>query len=188
MKEVLLIGGPNGAGKTTAAFEFLPKLKICEFVNADEIARGLNPLQPESQSVAAARLMLARIAQLTHQGKSFAFETTCAGAHHSKTLSACKAQGYHITLVFLWLSSPELAIERVEHRVKNGGHFIPPTTIRRRYQRGLHDFSNYLMPFADCAVIYDNSNNLIEKKIIAQKNPQHPLDVYDEAIWKKITG
>ena len=78
-----MLAGPNGAGKTTAASILLPKmLHIWEFVNADEIARGLSPFNPAEAAVAAARLMIERIHILIQEGKSFGFETTCAGRGH----------------------------------------------------------------------------------------------------------
>src|SRR4051794_15348649 len=119
MKDVVVIGGPNGAGKTTSAFELLPKaLNIHEFVNADEIARGLSPLNPEATAtaLAAGRLMLERIRTLTEAGHSFAFETTCASRSHVRILRRCRGLGYRVTLLFLWLPSPGAAIARVSRR------------------------------------------------------------------------
>jgi len=98
---VFMIGGANGAGKTTASMLLLPKfLDVFEFVNADEIAHGLNPLKPETAQISAGRLMIERIKSLTDARKNFAFETTCAGQHHLETLKACRNAGYKTNLVF----------------------------------------------------------------------------------------
>lgn len=184
-----MIAGPNGAGKTTAAMTLLPQfLNIHEFVNADEIARGLNPLNLEGQAIAAGKIMLSRIAQLIESGKSFGFESTGAGITHKDTLLRCKAAGYETALAFLWLPSAEMAIRRVKYRVQSGGHTIPEDTIRRRYHNGLkHLVSDYL-PLVDRAVIYDNSQ-ASGMHLIAEKFPDHPqLNVHDNLIWHKITG
>jgi predicted ABC-type ATPase len=130
MKDVFVIGGPNGAGKTTAANRRLPTtLQLFEFLNADEIARGLSPFEPEGPAMAAGRMMIERIDKLVAAGKSFAFETTCAGHRQAKLLRMCRATGYRVTLIYLWLPSPEVAVARVAQRVAHGGHPIPTDTI-----------------------------------------------------------
>ena len=185
MKQVLLIGGPNGAGKTTAAMSLMPHLlAIDEFVNADEIARGLNPLHPDEQAMAAGRLMIGRIAQLTHKGKSFAFETTCASHMHTQTLQQCKQAGYEVIVCFLWLPSAQMAISRVAQRVSRGGHAIPEAIIKRRYAKGLHNFVNLYMPLADRAFIYDNSEGALQ--LIVEKCTNGTLDILNQDIWNLI--
>ena len=138
MKNLYVIAGCNGAGKTTASYSILPEMLDCqEFVNADEIAKGLSPFQPESASFAAGRLMLNRIRQHISQETEFAFETTLSTLSYAPLLREAKKSGYEITLLFFYLNSPELAIKRVSTRVKEGGHNIPEDVIRRRYERGL---------------------------------------------------
>jgi predicted ABC-type ATPase len=128
MKDVVLLGGPNGAGKTTAAAIVLPAmLGIREFVNADEIARGLSPFNPDGPALTAGRLMLMRIRELIRSGENFAFESTCSGRGHIGTLQMCRDAGYRLTLVYLWLSSPEAALARVARRVAEGGIGFPMT-------------------------------------------------------------
>jgi predicted ABC-type ATPase len=184
--QVLMIAGPNGAGKTTTAMALLPYLNIPEFVNADELARGLNPLNPDGQAIAAGKLMLQRMAQLTREGKSFGFETTGASVQHIKTLRRCKENGYKTTLAFLWLASPELAIQRVEHRVRNGGHFIPPDTIRRRYARGLHHVIHNYLPVVDHAVVYNNSSSIHAPTILYVAHTGSAPVIHDAALWQTI--
>jgi predicted ABC-type ATPase len=140
MKDVIVIGGPNGAGKTTAASRLLPvTLGLQEFLNADEIARGLAPFNPDANAVPAGRVMIDRIDRLVAARKSFAFETTCAGHRQAKLLRSCRAAGYRVTLIFLWLPSPHAAIAHVTQRVAQGGHHIPEETIVRRYATGLYN-------------------------------------------------
>ena len=120
-----IIGGCNGAGKTTASFTVLPDLLNCyEFVNADEIAKGLSPFRPESVAIEAGRLMLHRIDELMNQRVDFAFETTLAASLHLRTIAKAQALGYRVHLLFFWLESVELAQQRVQSRVKEGGHWI----------------------------------------------------------------
>src|SRR5438105_2661027 len=136
-----MIAGPNGVGKTTMALELVNgNTPIDEFINADEIARGLSPRKPEGVSLMASKLMLLRLRELLKAGKSFAFETTGSGTNYVAYLKDAKEQGYEITSVFLWLSQVEEAIDRVAERVKQGGHNILENSIRRRYYSGLRNF------------------------------------------------
>jgi predicted ABC-type ATPase len=185
MKEVVILGGPNGAGKTTSAAIVLPaKLKIREFVNADEIARGLSPFNPEGSAVAAGKLMIERMHTLIQDGQSFAFETTCAGRGHARLLRMCRNAGYRLTLVYLWLSSPEQALDRVARRVAQGGHRIPNDVVVRRYTVGLRNMRLLYLPLVDIAYIYDNSDK--GGVLIAERQPHEPLVVHDAARWNRI--
>jgi predicted ABC-type ATPase len=185
MKDIVILGGPNGAGKTTAASILLPAmLGIREFVNADEIARGLSPFNPEESAVAAGRLMIERIQVLIQDGKSFAFETTCAGRGHVRTLQSCRSAGYRQTLIYLWLPSPEAAISRVARRVAQGGHHIPEQVIRRRYSAGLKNMHRLYLPLVDVAYIYDNSDR--GGVLIAERQPNMPLTVRDNVRWSRL--
>jgi len=135
-----VISGCNGAGKTTASYTVLPEMLNCrEFVNADNIAAGISPFNPESVALGAGRIMLKRINELLTEGADFAFETTLATKSYVSLLKKAKASGYKITLVYFWLSSPEEAIERVATRVSKGGHHIPEEVIRRRYYAGINN-------------------------------------------------
>ena len=136
-----IIAGPNGAGKTTLSYTILPEIfDYDEFVNADEIAKGISPLNPEKAGIRAGRLMLQRIKELLNQEESFAFETTLSTKSYQGLIKKAKEQGYDITLLFLSLDSIELAINRVQIRVSEGGHNIPTEIIERRYFKGLTNF------------------------------------------------
>lgn len=158
MKRILIIAGPNGAGKTTFAEEFLPNEAGCpEFVNADLIAAGLSPFQPDQAAFAAGRLMLERIADLVAAGKSFAFETTLATRGYMRFIPAWRAASYQVKLCFLKLPDADFAIQRVAQRVRLGGHDIPPATIRRRFVRGWANLQNDYLGIVDEWAIYDSS-------------------------------
>jgi predicted ABC-type ATPase len=184
-KDVVMIGGPNGAGKTTAATTLLPKeLPIREFVNADEIARGLSPFNPEGSALAAGRLMIERISELIGRGESFAFETTCSGRAHAQTLLRCREAGYRLTLIFLWLPSAKEALRRVARRVAQGGHRIPKDVVIRRYAAGLKNLQQIYLPLVDIAYIYDNTDE--GGILVAERQPSQPLVVCDDRRWRRI--
>jgi predicted ABC-type ATPase len=185
IKDLVVIGGPNGAGKTTWAYRRLsPTLRIREFVNADEIARGISPLNPEASAVVAGRLMLDRLNELVEAGDSFAFETTCSGRGHARLLKRCRAIRYRITLIFLWLPSSELALTRVARRVSRGGHHIPQDVVIRRYTAGIRNMRDLYLPLADSAFVYDNSDG--DGILIAERRGNTPLIVHDTDRWKRI--
>lgn len=164
MKPTLyIIAGCNGAGKTTASYSVLPNLLQCrEFVNADEIAKGLSPFNPTSVAIEAGKLMLQRIEVLLSQKKTFAIETTLATRSYASLVKRAHRFGYQVILLFFWLSSPEIAIERVAKRVSEGGHNIPTETIIRRYWLGLQNFFNIFTPIVDLWIFYENIDNTIK--------------------------
>jgi predicted ABC-type ATPase len=181
----IIIGGPNGAGKTTAAAAVIPRhLGIKEFVNADEIAQGLSPFNAEAAALKAGRLMIARMHELVQAGESFAFETTCAGRAYVPWLRQCKGQGWRITLLFLWLPTPQAAVERVARRVRQGGHRIPSEVVIRRWNAGVVNMRDFYLPLADEAAIYDNSD--VGRILIAERTPEAPFVVYDAVRWAMI--
>ena len=158
-----IIAGCNGAGKTSASLEILPEILDCdEFVNADEIAKGLSPFKPESVAIEAGKLMLKRIDELVSQGATFAIETTLATRSYSNLIKKVHNLGYRVNLLFFWLESPEFAKERVKKRVLSGGHDIPIDTIYRRYKAGIINLFEIFMPIVDSWILYDNTNGEIE--------------------------
>jgi predicted ABC-type ATPase len=155
---VYVIAGPNGAGKTTFASQFLPDFVKCrEFLNADLIAAGLSPFAPETQNLRAGRLLLERIGELAQQRADFGFETTLSGRTYVKLLTDMKANGYHVELFFLWLPTADMAVDRVENRVAEGGHGVPPADIRRRYHAGLRNLFRLYRPILNSWWLYDAS-------------------------------
>lgn len=159
-RRVLIIAGPNGAGKTTFAREFLPREGRCpNFVNADLIAAGLAPFNPESAAVHAGRLMPEEIQRHVAQGNTFAFETTLSGRTYAKMISDWKAGGYRVEVYFIRLDSAQMAQARVRARVRQGGHDIRPEVIERRFVAGWKDFQSIYRPLAEYWELYDNSGN-----------------------------
>lgn len=184
-RDIFILGGPNGAGKTTAARTLLPEFfGMRDYLNADEIAREISPHDVDAAAFAAGRRMIERMRELVLLGRSFGFETTCAGRSHLPLLERCKADGWRIRLLFLWLPSPALASQRVSRRVREGGHGIPEETIYRRYETGIVNMRDLYLPLADDAEIYDN---FIKPRIlIAEKRGSQPVLIHDRERWKRI--
>ena len=185
LKDIIILAGPNGAGKTTAAPVLLPQeLGIREFVNADEIARGLSPFNAEGAALAAGRFMIERMRYLVRNEQSFAFETTCSGRAHASWLRECRAKNWRVTLLFLWLPSPQAALDRVARRVRQDGHDVPRDVVVRRYWAGLINLRHLYLPLADVAAIYENSDE--GRTLIAERTPDASLVVHDPMRWAMI--
>ena len=184
-KNLYIIAGCNGAGKTTASFTILPEIIECkEFVNADEIAKGLSPFQPEKVSFESGRIMINRINELLKENESFAFETTLATRSYKNKIIQAKKQGYTVTLLFFWLNNIELAKERVRIRVIEGGHNIPSDVIERRYLKGIYNLFDIYLPILDGVLIFDNSFG--KHELIAQKFSEENLTVIDKIKFNKL--
>lgn len=165
-------------GKTTASFTILPDILNCkEFVNADEIAKGLSPFQPEKVSFEAGRIMLNRINELLESNENFAFETTLATKSYKNKIEKAKTKNYQVILLFFWLQNVDLAIERVKTRVKEGGHNIETEIIKRRYKNGIKNLFEIYLPIVDEFMIYDNSEGRHE--LISEKNTGSDLTILD---------
>jgi len=163
MSNLYIIAGCNGAGKTTASFTILPGLLNCkEFVNADSIAAGLSPFNPESVAIEAGRIMLVRINELLRAGGDFAFETTLATRSYLSLINSAHSLGYKVTLLFIWLDSPKTALQRVARRVAKGGHNIPQDVVERRYYRGISNLITLFIPVVDTWMIVNSTNVVIE--------------------------
>lgn len=173
MHYLYIIAGCNGAGKTTASYTILPDLLNCkEFVNVDEIAKGLSPFQPESVGMAAGRLMFKRIEDLLAKRKDFAIETTLAAKTHKNIILKAQKLGYTVTLVFFWLNNIELAKQRVQMRVQEGGHYVAPKVIERRYKRGLDNLFKFYLALCDKVMLFDNSTGT-SKHIFSKRKGQN---------------
>ena len=184
-KNLYIISGCNGAGKTTASFTILVDTLDCkEFVNADEIAKGLSPFQPENVSLEAGRIMLNRINELLKKGVSFSFETTLSTKSYRGLILKAKEQGYKVTLLYFWLQTIELAKERVKTRVLEGGHDIPEDVIERRYERGIKNLFDIYMDIVDAVLIFDNSFG--KHQLIAQTNNFNKFVIIEEMKFSQL--
>ena len=180
-----IIAGCNGAGKTTASFTILPEILNCkEFVNADEIAKGLSPFQPEKVSFEAGRIMLKRINELLETNQTFAFETTLATKSYKSKIVKAKKEKYNVTLLFFWLETVDLAIERVKTRVTEGGHNIETEVIKRRYINGIKNLFEIYLDITDEVLIFDNSFGIPE--LIAEKSLDSGIKILSETKFSNL--
>ena len=157
-KRIFIIAGPNGAGKTTFALEFLPREADCpDFINVDLIAAGLSPFDPDRAAIRAGRLMLTEIQTRVRKGSSFAFETTLSGHGYARMIPRWRKAGYYVKLIFLNLPTSDLAVARVAARVAQGGHNVPESVIRRRFDRSFRNFTGLYSNLVNRWEWYDNS-------------------------------
>ncbi len=184
MPTLYVIAGCNGAGKTTLSKNLLPDyLGVKEFVNADEIARGLSPFNAEGVAFAAGRIMLERIRELANERADFAIETTLSTLSYASLFRDLKTKGYEIFLLFVYLQNVNEALKRVRQRVKSGGHNIPEDVIERRYNRGLKNLTKTYLSIADSWVIIDNSS---ESAIFVAEQKFNQIFIRNEDIWEQI--
>ena len=185
MPSLYIISGCNGAGKTTASFTILPEMLDCqEFVNADEIAKGLSPFQPENVSFQAGRIMIERIDELINLDVDFGFETTLTTLSYVNTIKFAKEKGYTVTLIYFWLDNVNLAIERVKLRVSEGGHNIPEEVIRRRYYRGMANLTSKFINICDYWIVINNSTRPFN--FVAEGQGSEELIIHDTTVWEVI--
>jgi predicted ABC-type ATPase len=163
----------------------LPEMLDCsEFVNSDEFAKGLSPFNPEKASIQASRYMIMKIRYLLKKQKDFGIETTLATRTLLKTIRLAQDAGYTVTLLYFWLNSPELAVERVAARVEAGGHDIPEETIRRRYRVGIDYFFHDYAPICERWILADNSQ--IPFRVIAEGSKNDLINIKDESTYEQI--
>ncbi len=184
MQNVYIIAGPNGSGKTTFATLFLPQyVKCTNFVNADLIAAGLSPFEPQLAAIKAGKLVLQQIDEYARQKVSFAFETTLSGKTYASHIQKLKKLGFKIHIFFLWVPSPDLAISRIEGRVLEGGHHVPAEDVIRRFKRSISNFFELYKPLLDSWMIFDNSETT--PLLIAENNESNEI-IYDKSSFDII--
>ncbi len=185
MPSLYVIAGCNGAGKTTASYTVLPEMLNCkEFVNADEIAKGLSPFQPDRVAINSGKIMLTRIKDLIKSRVDFSFETTLSAKHFVNLIKEAQQKGYFVTLVFFWLNSTELAIQRVKMRVSEGGHNIPEDIIKKRYKLGIINLFKLYIPVCDYWMVVNNS--VTPFQLIAEGLQNTEIEIQEQTIWNNI--
>ncbi len=182
---VVILAGPNGAGKSTVARQLLAHaLEIRHYVNADTIARGLSDFNADDMAIKAGKIMLEHLHDLASEKVSFAFETTLASRTFAPWIGELKQQGYLFYLFFIWVPAADVSVERVKARVQSGGHNVPEETIRRRYERGLHNFFHLYKPIANAWKMIDNTDP-VKRKVIAESDGIIER-VHEPELWQQI--
>ncbi|MDR3250387.1 MAG: zeta toxin family protein [Tannerella sp.] len=187
MPNLYIISGCNGAGKTTASYTILPEMLHCrEFVNSDEIAKGLSPFNADTMAVAveASRIMYKRIRELIGVTETFALETTLASRSIANLVKDAQSKGYYVTLLYFWLNTPDLAVERVKNRVAAGGHNVSEATVRRRYRAGIMNLFDLYVPICDYWMITDNSLSPME--VIAKGFKNGEIEISNAIVYDKL--
>lgn len=183
MPNLVVIAGPNGSGKSTTAPKLLrDTLRVDEFINADVIAGGISAFAPDRVAFPAGRIMVRRTHELAAARADFALESTLSSRSLAPWIARLKADTYVFHLIYLWLSSADLAVQRVAERVRQGGHDVPEPTVRRRYSRSLSNFFNIYRPIADSWLMLDNSS-IDAPKSIAWRNVDGPIQIVKSGPW-----
>jgi len=177
-RDLVILAGPNGAGKSTVASFLLKNRSIKAFLNADIIASGISTEQGQSD-IQAGRIMLESLWKSLADRRSVAFESTMSGRSWGKLLSEAKKAGYETTICYVAVTSPEIAVRRVEQRVSLGGHPIPPATVKRRFYRSLTGFFQYYSKLVDHWYFFDNSQDKAVLVALSEKG-DNPKILYPE--------
>lgn len=186
MPSLYIIAGPNGAGKTTFIKRFAPhEIPLLDFINADEIARGLAPLAPQRELLEAGRLVLERFHRFVEERRNFCLETTLSGRTYRKYFELARRVGYHVRLDFLLLPTVEDSIRRVADRVEQGGHDVPLEDLQRRFKVCVQNLFTVYRPVIDRWSIYDNGQHV--PVLLAYGDADNLNVVAKEAFAKVVT-
>jgi len=183
--QFIIIGGGNGSGKSTSAVLVLPG--VIPYINADEIAKGLPEVEGENKDARASRILINAMSEHEVRREDFATETTLASRSLAPRIRRLQEAGYEFQLLFFWLASPELNIQRVAERVQRGGHHIPEDVIRRRYVAGLKNFFNLYKPLANDWRTYNNSESG-KTLLVAEQRLGQPEVVHRLETWQQMKG
>lgn len=184
-----IVGGPNGVGKTTYAFRHLKAVSgSTRFVNLDEIARGLSPLDPAAEQPRAARVALEMIRSSIEEKKSFSIETTLSGKTHLRAIAAAREAGFSVSLLFFLVASPEISLSRIARRVSEGGHDVAEIDVRRRFGRAIENLVSYIGA-VDQWRVFDNAT--LKPKVVAEGRRgcialREPSSMLPRSLWAAL--
>jgi predicted ABC-type ATPase len=177
-RKLFIIAGANGSGKTTISTDLLKNYSL-EFLNADEMARAINPGNMQMARIEAGKRFLAKFAECVSRRLSFAVESTLSGLSLKKRIEQCRTAGYEIIIIYLFLDSHEVALHRIKTRVRNGGHAVPSRDVIRRFYRSRKNFWNIYRHSVDKWMLYYNGEDLLVH-VAAGWNEQ--VEIHDEAM------
>jgi len=176
--KLYIIAGANGSGKTTFAKSFASIHKM-HFINADEIAKELDPENITKHQVKAGRIFFQELNKRLGDKNSFVIETTLSGQYLVKYIKKAQDNGFEVEMIYLFLEKAEENISRVAHRVLNGGHHVPKNDIIRRFYRSKEMFMNIYKELLDKWTIYYNADEVFEKIATDEM-------IYDEDKWQEF--
>ena len=182
-KNLYIIAGANGSGKTTFAMEF-SKNNDLHFINADEIAKQLNPFEIAKVKIKAGKQFFMEIQNAFDQHISFMLESTLSGKYLHKVISTAKNKGYNIIIIYLYLEHYQVNIARVKHRVLNGGHDVPKEDIIRRFYRSKKLFWEFYKDLADHWFLFYNSGDNFEE--IANLRQETKITILNDILFQRF--
>ncbi len=160
--ELIIVGGANGSGKSTVALPLSERTDI-RYLGADAIAAKINSQNPADAAFEAAREFIKTLSRAVNRQESLIVESTLSGLVLRKWLLKAKQNGYYITILFLYVESPELNIKRIKERVKKGEHFVPTRDVRRRFPRANFNFWNSYKELADEWILFNNAGKTAQE-------------------------
>ena len=178
-KTFFIIAGANGSGKTTLAKELLKEYSL-DFLNADEIAKEINPDNIESVKVQAGKLLFKKLDSLICHNKSFAIETTLSGNFLVKVINKARDLNYNTALIYTFLKNPETCIDRIQVRVRAGGHYVPDQDVIRKYYRSKTNLWFKYKNIVDEWTVFYNG---LDKYIQVMKGEAQTVEILNEELY-----
>ena len=183
MPTLYIIAGPNGSGKTTLAKELIEEDGL-DFLNADEIAKSINPQDISKAYMQAGREFFKRLNEILIEKKSVVLETTLSGKYHNRVIENFKKNGYMVELHFIFLDNPQICIERIKNRVLKGGHNVPNDDVVRRFFRGKKNFMEVKKNVSYWELYYNGESGLI---FVASGKDSY-VDVVSDFLYNNFIG
>jgi len=174
-KHAVIIAGPNGVGKTTFAKEYCREHKL-KYISADMIAERLNPENLQKVAIKAGRLFFKEIYECIEKGNSFVVESTLSGISFKNVIKNLKDAEYSVSIIFVFLLSPENCIVRIDERVRQHGHWVPEKDVIRRFYRSIKNFWNLYRHIVDDWYLICNSTEQFVEVALGQKNDYSTSD------------
>lgn len=158
-KELIIISGANGVGKTTFAKPYVERIGY-KFLNADEIAKEIEGEGLQNAMIKAGRVFFTELNKSLSSCENVVIETTLSGSYVKKVATSAKAKGYWVKVIYIFVDSEDLCVERVRSRVLKGGHDVPEMDIRRRFKKSLNNFWNDFTKLASLwMLLYNGDEN-----------------------------
>ena len=180
MRTLYILAGANGSGKSTIAKELLPEENIT-YVNADDIARELCPNDMQAARIQAGKEFFVKIKKMFEEQNSFAIESTLSGVGHIKIIETARKFGYKIVIIYVFVNNTDACIARIQTRVKNGGHPVPPEDVIRRFARSKKHFWHTYKELADHWILYYNGGDEIVS--VAEQDKGKNIVIFAEELY-----